>query len=83
MLYALGDSTPEIATEGTWIADSATVLGKVRLRAFASVWFNAVIRGDNEWIEIGERSNIQDGSVLQKVASSRGLPIAYPVCLRP
>ena len=64
MLYALGDSSPDIATDGTWIAESATVLGKVRLHAFASVWFNAVIRGDNEWIEIGERSNIQDGSVL-------------------
>ncbi len=64
MLYALGDTTPEIATEGAWVADSATVLGKVRLHAFASVWFNAVLRGDNEWIDIGERSNIQDGSVL-------------------
>ncbi len=64
MQYALGNVTPDIADEGTFIADSAQVMGAVRLRAFASVWFNAVLRGDNEWIEIGERSNIQDGSVL-------------------
>ncbi len=64
MLYALGDASPEIAEEGTWIADSADVLGKVRLRAHASVWFQAVLRGDNDWIEVGERSNIQDGAVL-------------------
>jgi carbonic anhydrase/acetyltransferase-like protein (isoleucine patch superfamily) len=64
MIYALGDDRPDIADTGTWVADSADVLGKVRLKACASVWFNAVLRGDNEWIEIGERSNIQDGSVL-------------------
>lgn len=64
MLYALGDDSPDIADEGTWIADSANVLGKVRLRAFASIWFQAVLRGDNEWIEVGERSNVQDGAVL-------------------
>ncbi len=64
MLYALGADRPDIADEGTWIADSADVLGKVRLQAFVSVWFHAVLRGDNDWIEIGERSNIQDGAVL-------------------
>ncbi len=64
MLYALGGDRPDIAGEGTWIAASADVLGKVRLGAFASIWFHAVVRGDNEWIDIGERSNIQDGAVL-------------------
>ena len=64
MLYTLGDDRPDIAAEGTWVADSAIVLGKVRLLGYSSVWFNAVLRGDNEWIEVGERSNIQDGSVL-------------------
>ena len=64
MIYALGEDRPDIASAGTWIADSADVLGKVRLLEHASVWFNAVLRGDNEWIEIGERSNIQDTSVL-------------------
>ena len=64
MLLALGAERPDIADEGTWIADSADVLGKVRLHAFGSIWFQAVLRGDNERIEIGERSNIQDGAVL-------------------
>jgi carbonic anhydrase/acetyltransferase-like protein (isoleucine patch superfamily) len=64
VLYAIGDRRPEIDAEGTWIAPSAEVMGAVRVRAFASVWFNAVLRGDNEWIEVGERSNIQDGCVL-------------------
>lgn len=63
MLYTLGERTPDVA-DGTWIADSAEVIGAVRLRAESSVWFNAVLRGDNEWIDIGERSNVQDGSVL-------------------
>ena len=64
MIYTLGDDSPEISGTGTWIADSADVLGKVRLHSHSSVWFNAVLRGDNEWIEVGERSNIQDASVL-------------------
>ena len=64
MLYRLGERRPDIADAGTWIADSAEVIGAVRLKDYASVWFNAVLRGDNEWIEIGERSNVQDGSVL-------------------
>ena len=64
MLYAIGDRRPEIDAEGTWVAPGAQVMGTVRLARFASVWFNAVLRGDNEWIEVGERSNIQDGSVL-------------------
>ncbi len=63
MLYALGDRTPDIG-KGTWIADSAEIIGAVRLCTEASVWFNAVLRGDNEWIELGERSNVQDGAVL-------------------
>jgi carbonic anhydrase/acetyltransferase-like protein (isoleucine patch superfamily) len=47
-----------------WIAPNAVVLGRVRLLKNASVWFGAVLRGDTEWIEIGENSNIQDNSVL-------------------
>lgn len=73
MLYAIGDRRPEIAAEGTWIAPSAEVMGAVRIHAFASVWFNAVLRGDNEWIDVGERSNIQDGCVLH---TDPGCPLA-------
>ena len=64
MLYRLGERTPDIAAHGTWIADSAAIIGAVRLQAQASVWFGAVLRGDNEWIELGERSNVQDLAVL-------------------
>lgn len=47
-----------------WIAESAVVLGRVILKANASVWFGATVRGDNDPITIGENSNVQDGSVL-------------------
>ncbi len=64
MIYTLGDRAPVFEGSGHFIADNATVIGSVRLGAEASVWFNCVLRGDNDWIEIGARSNIQDGSVL-------------------
>ena len=64
-LYILDGISPELAGEGAcWIAPSADVMGKVRLLRDASVWFHAVLRGDNEWIEVGEGSNVQDGCVL-------------------
>jgi len=62
-LYRIGDDAPTLG-ENAWVADSATVVGRVALAADASVWYGAVLRGDNEWITIGERSNVQDGSVL-------------------
>jgi carbonic anhydrase/acetyltransferase-like protein (isoleucine patch superfamily) len=56
---------PELPGEGKyWIAPDAAVIGRVRLGLNASVWFNAVLRGDNELIDIGENSNVQDGCVL-------------------
>ena len=64
MIHALGERAPEFQGDGHFVADNATLIGTVRLRAQASVWFNCVLRGDNDWIDIGERSNIQDGSVL-------------------
>jgi carbonic anhydrase/acetyltransferase-like protein (isoleucine patch superfamily) len=61
----LGDKQPELPLEGEyWIAPNATVLGNVILRPGASVWFGAVLRGDNEPITLGEDSNVQDGAVL-------------------
>ena len=64
-IYALNGFEPEFPEDGRyWIAPSASVIGRVRLASEASVWFGAVLRGDNEWIEVGARSNIQDGSVL-------------------
>ncbi|SDR77018.1 Carbonic anhydrase or acetyltransferase, isoleucine patch superfamily [Halopseudomonas litoralis] len=63
MKYRLGDDRVEMADDA-WIAETATVIGRVRLEAGASVWFNAVLRGDNELILIGENSNVQDGAVM-------------------
>ena len=63
MLYKLGKDQPII--EGDYyVANNATVLGKVKLCKDSSVWFGAILRGDTELITIGERSNVQDGSVL-------------------
>ncbi len=63
MKYRLGDARVEAHPE-SWIAPTAAVIGKVRLDKGASVWFGAVLRGDNELIHIGENSNVQDGSVM-------------------
>ena len=72
-LYALDDQTPELPDAGRyWIAPDAHVIGRVRLGPDVGVWFGAVLRGDTEWIEIGERSNIQDGVVLHTDA---GFPL--------
>ncbi|MFT4091985.1 MAG: gamma carbonic anhydrase family protein [Asticcacaulis sp.] len=72
-LYALGDKAPQVPDEGRyWVAPSADVIGDVRLGDEASVWFNVVIRADNEPLTVGARSNIQDGSVLH---SDPGCPL--------
>ena len=72
-VYALGAVAPQLPGEGEyWIAPNAQVMGNVKLMRNASVWFNAVIRGDNELITIGENSNVQDGSVLH---SDPGSPL--------
>jgi carbonic anhydrase/acetyltransferase-like protein (isoleucine patch superfamily) len=62
-LYILGDRRPRLAS-GAWVAPDASVIGHVILQTDASVWFQAVLRGDNEPITIGPRSNVQDGAVL-------------------
>jgi carbonic anhydrase/acetyltransferase-like protein (isoleucine patch superfamily) len=64
-IFELDGQAPELPADGRcWIADSASVIGRVRLKSDTSVWFGAVLRGDNEWIEVGERSQIQDNSTL-------------------
>ena len=63
-IYALGDSKPQLPPLGEyWVAPSASVIGNVILHTNASVWFGAVLRGDNDPITVGPDSNIQDGSV--------------------
>jgi carbonic anhydrase/acetyltransferase-like protein (isoleucine patch superfamily) len=64
-IFELDGQAPELPGDGRyWIAESASVIGRVRLRSDTSVWFGAVLRGDNEWIELGERSQIQDNATL-------------------
>lgn len=62
-IYEIDGFKPEFPADGRWwIAENATVIGRVRMKDDTSVWFGAVLRGDNEWIEIGERSQIQDNA---------------------
>jgi len=64
-LYQLEGERPDLPNEGQyWIADTAILIGRVRLKIDASVWWGAVLRGDNEWIEIGERTQIQDNCTI-------------------
>jgi len=64
-IYALDGQSPDLPENGTYyIADTAVLIGRVRLKTDASVWFGSVLRGDNEWIELGERSQIQDNATL-------------------
>lgn len=70
-LYAIDDLVPQVA-EDAWAAPSADLIGDVRLASLASVWFGAAIRGDNTPIQIGTRSNIQEGAVLH---SDPGAPL--------
>ncbi|MFZ3152726.1 gamma carbonic anhydrase family protein [Pseudomonas sp.] len=71
MKYRLGSSHVE-AHADSWVAPTATLVGKVKLEPGASVWFNAVLRGDNELIHIGENSNVQDGTVMH---TDMGFPL--------
>jgi carbonic anhydrase/acetyltransferase-like protein (isoleucine patch superfamily) len=62
-VYQLDTLTPRLA-DTAWVADSAQVIGNVELDDGASVWFGAILRGDNELLRIGRNSNVQDGSML-------------------
>lgn len=62
-IFELDGNAPHLA-EGAWVADSAEVIGKVELHKNASIWPRVVIRGDNDLIQVGEGSNVQDASVL-------------------
>jgi carbonic anhydrase/acetyltransferase-like protein (isoleucine patch superfamily) len=64
-LYEIDGIRPELpASDEYWIAPNAVLIGRVRLLKNASVWFGAVLRGDNDWITVGENSNVQDLSVI-------------------
>ena len=80
MIYELDGQKPDLPEQGRyWVAPSAAVIGKVRLKTDCSIWFGAVLRGDNEWIELGERSQIQDNATLH---TDLGFPITIgPGCV--
>ncbi|MGC1951444.1 MAG: gamma carbonic anhydrase family protein, partial [Gammaproteobacteria bacterium] len=63
MIYSIGDRKAEFRGD-YFVAENATVIGSVRLEDNASVWFQAVVRGDNDLIVIGKNSNVQDGAIL-------------------
>jgi carbonic anhydrase/acetyltransferase-like protein (isoleucine patch superfamily) len=70
-VYRLEGHTPE-RHESAWVAETASVIGNVTMAEGSSVWFGATVRGDNETIQIGARSNVQDGSVCH---SDPGSPL--------
>mgnify|MGYP003351133806 CR=1 FL=1 len=84
-IYQLDEDIPQIAASA-WIADSAEVMGRVHVGERSSVWFNTVIRADNESIRIGDESNIQDGTVLhcdpgKPLNIGRGVTVGHQVML--
>jgi carbonic anhydrase/acetyltransferase-like protein (isoleucine patch superfamily) len=73
-IYALDDESPELPADGLyWVAETATVVGRVRLHSEVSIWYGSVLRGDNEWIDIGSHSQIQDNCTLH---TDPGFPLS-------
>ena len=64
MIIDLGDKKLKTADDNFWIAPNASVIGDVNLERDASIWFNAILRADNEPITIGKGSNVQDGAII-------------------
>jgi carbonic anhydrase/acetyltransferase-like protein (isoleucine patch superfamily) len=72
-IYQLDGQAPDFPEDGHYyVADTAVVIGKVRLNTDCSVWFGAVLRGDNEWIELGERTQVQDNATVH---TDPGFPV--------
>ncbi|HET9904577.1 MAG TPA: gamma carbonic anhydrase family protein [Xanthobacteraceae bacterium] len=72
-IYELNGEAPELPSKDKYfVADTAVVIGRVRLKENVGIWFGSVLRGDNEWIEIGDSSNIQDGCTLH---TDMGFPL--------
>jgi carbonic anhydrase/acetyltransferase-like protein (isoleucine patch superfamily) len=84
-LYALDGFTPELDPD-CYVAPDAVLIGRVRIKKGASIWFGAVLRGDNDWITVGENSNIQDLSLIhadpgQPVEIGRGVTVGHRVII--
>lgn len=76
MIYKFNEHEVQLLGDGHYVAPSADVIGQVIMGDRSSVWFNAVVRGDNDLITIGERCNVQDGCVLH-------VDPGYPLTLEP
>ncbi len=86
MIFSLDNISAEFRGEHYFIAESASVIGAVILENNASIWFNAVVRGDNEPITIGENSNVQDGAILHTdpgfpLIIGKGVTVGHKVML--
>lgn len=86
MIYELGEHRLSCASDDFWVADNATLIGRVFIGHRVSIWFNAVIRADNDEIVIGDDSNIQDGSILHSdpdkpLKIGRGCTVGHKVML--
>ena len=85
MIYALCDRIPQLRGD-YWVADNAAVIGSVILEHNVSVWFGAVLRGDNDVISVGENSSVQDSAVLHtdpgfKLSIGRNVVVGHLVML--
>lgn len=86
-IYEFDGTRPELPADGLyWVADTAAVIGRVRLHSDVSIWYGSVLRGDNEWIEIGARSQVQDNATLHtdpgfKLTVGRDCVIAHNAVL--
>lgn len=72
MIYVLGDRRVETRSDDYFVAPSADVIGNVRLGHETSIWFNCVLRGDSDWLSIGDGSNVQDGTIIH---TFDGIPV--------
>jgi carbonic anhydrase/acetyltransferase-like protein (isoleucine patch superfamily) len=72
VIYVLGEKRLQTSNEDYYIAPSAQVIGAVRLGRETSVWFNCVLRGDSDWLNIGDGSNVQDGTIIH---TDEGVPV--------
>jgi carbonic anhydrase/acetyltransferase-like protein (isoleucine patch superfamily) len=86
MIFTFGDRHLETVGDDYYVAPGAQVVGSVRLGRWASVWFNCVLRGDTDWIIVGDGSNVQDGSVVHTdegvvVTIGRDVSVGHAVLL--
>ena len=84
-LYPIDGIAPELDPD-CFVAPGAVLVGRVRVRRGASIWFGAVLRGDNDWITVGEESNVQDLTLIhadpgQPVEIGRGVTVGHRVIL--